>query len=98
MAALSGIQQKELIELVQQHHPHIGETEIRKMLNRAQDIICEETNILEEWFTDTTVADQRYYDFDDLLLKIETVQLTDEDGNYYEIQRLSNPPALGDTA
>ena len=28
---------KEMIELVQQHHPHMGETEIVKLLNRAKD-------------------------------------------------------------
>jgi len=96
MAELSGVQQRELIELVKQHHPHLGETEIRKLLNRAQNIICEETEALENWFTDTTVADQRFYDFDDLLIRVKRVELTDNDGNYYAIPQLSNPPDLGD--
>ena len=98
MAALAGVKQKELIELVQAHHPHLGEVEIRKLLNRAQDIICEETEILSRWFTDTTVADQRYYALDGDILKIGRVELTDGDGNYYEIPRLNDEPNLGDTA
>lgn len=95
--AISGINQKELIELVQAHHPHMGEVEIRKLLNRAQDIICEETEILRRWFSDTTVADQRLYTFDELILKVNRVELTDSDGNYYMIPRLSQEPVLGDT-
>ena len=30
----------EMIELVQQHHPHMGEQEIRLLLNRASDDFC----------------------------------------------------------
>ena len=51
---------KEMIELVQQHHPHMGETEIVKHLNRTKDEFCEETEIYKK--TDTnidTIADQR---------------------------------------
>ena len=29
------MKQLEMIELVKQHHPHLGETEIRKLLDRA---------------------------------------------------------------
>lgn len=95
--ALAGVKQQELIELIQQHHSHLGETEIRKLLNRAQDIICEETEILSRWFSDTTVADQRLYTLDGDILKISRVELTDEDGNYYLIPRLNQEPDLGDT-
>ena len=96
MAAITGVQQKELIELVQQHHPQMGEVEIRKLLNRAQEIVCEETDILQRWFTETTVADQRFYDLDADLLRIKRVELSDSNGTYYVIPRLSNPPSLGD--
>ncbi len=96
MAALDGIKQQELIELVQQHHRHMGETEIRKLLNRAQDIVCEETEILRRWFKDTTVSAQRFYTFDTDILKVNRVELTDADGNYYAIPRLSQQPELGD--
>lgn len=97
MAELSGIQQKKLIEFVQQHHPHMGETEIRELLNTAQREIVEATEILKSWFTTTTVADQRFYTLDAEVLKIKRVELTDADGNYYQIPRLLGKPELGDT-
>jgi hypothetical protein len=59
--AFGGMTQQELIELVQQHHPGMGIAEIRKALNRAQAQFCAETEILEDTFTDTIVANQRYY-------------------------------------
>ena len=40
------MKQKEMIELVQQHHPHMGEKEIRKLLNREMDNFTESTGIL----------------------------------------------------
>ena len=38
---------KEIMELVQQHHPHMGETEILKAAKRASDQFCSETEILK---------------------------------------------------
>ena len=89
---MSGINQKELIELVQQHFPDKGEVEIRGMLNEAQREICEETGIIKGYFTVTTVADQRFYDLDDAIFRIRRVELTDDDGNYRTISRLANIP------
>ena len=70
------MKQKEMIELVQQHHPHMGEKEIRKLLNRAMDNFTESTGILEASYTDTTVANQRFYDLNSNILKISKVTLT----------------------
>ena len=70
------MQLKEMIELVQQHHPHMGETEIVKLLNRAKDEFCEETAIYKK--TDSTidtVADTRWYTIPTGLLKIDEVYL-----------------------
>ena len=52
----------EYIELVQQHHPHMGETEILKLINRAMEDFATETECLKRLkdITDT-VAGQRYY-------------------------------------
>ena len=43
--------QKQLIELIQQHHPIMGETEIRLALNRAQDDFCAKTELIKETYT-----------------------------------------------
>ena len=96
MAALTGTQQKQLIEYVQGHHPWMGETQIRKMLNQAQKEICEESGFLKAWFTDTTVANQRFYDLDSDIIKVLKVELTDANGNYYMIPRVVGRVDSGD--
>ena len=90
--ALAGIKQKELIELVQQHFPNKGETEIRGLLNEAQRQLCQESGILSSWFSDTTVADTRFYNIDDSVITINRIELTDSDGNYFIIPRIINKP------
>jgi hypothetical protein len=51
-----------LIELVQQHHPHMGETEILWQANKAQYDFCLETDILRELLDiGNTTAGMRYY-------------------------------------
>tara|TARA_R100001443_G_scaffold26566_1_gene39839 strand:+ start:8372 stop:9118 length:747 start_codon:yes stop_codon:yes gene_type:complete len=52
----------ELLELVKQHHAHMGEIEILKLINRAMDDFTAETECLKRYKTvGTTVAGQRYY-------------------------------------
>ena len=50
---------KEMIELVQQHHPHMGQTEIVKLLNRAKDDFCAKTEIIKDSYTTNTAVNQR---------------------------------------
>ena len=68
---------KEMMELVQQHHPHLGENEIVKLLNRAKDDFCAKTEIVKDSYTLNTVANQRYYDIDNRIIKIKSVWLND---------------------
>ena len=68
---------QEMIELIQQHHPHMGETEVVKLLNRAKDDFCERTEIVKSTYTEATVANQRYYPLPDNLIKITEVYLND---------------------
>ena len=69
---------KEMIETVQQHHPHMGEKEIVILLNRAKDTFCAETEIFKKTdATIDTVADQRWYDIPSGLTKIEEVYFDD---------------------
>ena len=81
----------EMIELVQQHHPHMGDTEIIKLLNRAKNDFCAKTEIVKDTYTGTTVANQRYYDIDSRVLKINTVWL-----NNVIIDRAIEKPAIDD--
>ena len=81
----------EMIELVKQHHPHLGETEILKLLNRAKDNFCARTEILKNTFTSTTVANQRYYKLDNRVLKVQSVWLND-----VMIPRLIDKPIIDD--
>jgi hypothetical protein len=83
--------QKQLIELAQQHHPSMGETEIRLALNRAQDDYCAKTELIKETYTQNSVAGQRYYTLDAQILKIIAVQVND-----VEISRLIGKPIIDD--
>jgi len=73
---------KEMIELVQQHHPNMGQTEVVKLINRAKDDFCAKTEIVKDTYScDTpsegTVANQRYYTLDKKIIKILSVWLND---------------------
>ncbi len=84
--------QKQLIELVKQHHPELGETQIRLYLNRALDEFCRKTRILDQLYTFPTVSNQRYYNLDDAISEVTRV-----DYDNYEIPRLTTPPEKMDT-
>ena len=84
--------QTELIEIVQQHHPHLGETQIRIFLNKALDEFCRKTRILKTLYTFSTVADKRYYNLD-----ISIGEVTRVDYDNYEIPRLVGQPDKIDT-
>ena len=83
--------QKQMMELVKQHHPNAGETEIRRWLNQAMREFCRKTRILKSAYNFTTVANQRWYGFDENILEVLRV---DYDG--YTIKRLIGNPNLRD--
>ena len=86
------MQTKEMIELVQQHHPHLGEVEIVKLLNRAKDDFREETMIYKKTDTSiTTAAGTRWYTVPSGLLSIEEVYLND-----VRIPKLIGNPIIND--
>ena len=86
------MQTKEMIELVQQHHPHLGEVEIIKLLNRAKDDFCQETHIYKKTDTSiTTAAGTRWYTIPTGLITIEEVYLND-----VKIPRLIGNPIIND--
>ena len=82
---------KEMIELIKQHHPHMGETEAIKLLNRAKDDFCAKTAIVKDSYTSSTVANQRYYTLDNKIIKIRNIWLND-----VEIPMLIGKPIIDD--
>ena len=83
--------QKELIEMIQQHHPDAGETMIRKTLNRAQNDFSAKTGMVHGIADDVLVGDKRFYDLDPGMLEIKKVEIDN-----IAIKRLVVPPVEGD--
>jgi len=83
--------QKQLIELIQQHHTDIGETELRFALNRAKDDFCAKTEIIVNSWVQTSTAGQRYYPLDSEVLRVKEVQIND-----VVIPRLIGRPIIDD--
>tara|TARA_R100000781_G_C4077006_1_gene126445 strand:- start:585 stop:881 length:297 start_codon:yes stop_codon:yes gene_type:complete len=88
----------EIIELVRQHHPKMGDTEIRLLANRASDDLCARTELLKDSFSlgadvsaDNTVANKRYYTIPSEVLTIREVYL-----NAVRIPRLIGKPIIDD--
>ena len=68
----------EMSELVRQHHEHMGQTEIRKLLNRAINDFCIKTKIVETSFVFTinnTNVDDRWIWLDEDIIDIERLEV-----------------------
>ena len=83
--------QKQMIEMVRQHHSSVTESQIRLWLNAAMTEFSRRTRILSGAFQFSTVANQRYYGLSDDILEIISV---DYDG--YDIPRLGSKPEIRD--
>ena len=90
---------REMVELIQQHHPHMKEQEIRLLLNRASDDFCSKTEMIKHSFSlgadvdpDDTTANKRYYRLPDEVLTIREVYLND-----VRIPRMIGKPIIDDT-
>ena len=72
---------KQMIELLQQHHPHIGETEALLLINQAKDDFCQDTEIVKNQVSFTTTAGTMLYDLNLMansnILKILNVWIGD---------------------
>jgi hypothetical protein len=82
--------QQEMIEIIQQEFPNIGETQIRVMLNRALDKFETETELLRGTDTVTVVADKRRYafsDFDNITSSDDVLSVDRVDYNAKQIKR-----------
>ena len=87
------------IELIQQHHPNLSEVQILQLINKAADTLAEDANMITEIFSDVspgTVAGQRYYDLPVGVTSVDRVILTDSEGEYYKIPRITSIPMQED--
>ena len=83
--------QNQLIELVRKQFPNATAAEIRTHLNDSLDEFCRKSRILTSAYQFTTVDDQRYYDLDENISEVTSV---DFDG--YDIPRLTGRPEKRD--
>ena len=84
-------------EIVKQHHPHMGDTEIRLLLNRTVDDFSVKTELIKESWSlssdsSASVANQRYY-----ILPTDVVRITEVYVNDVRIPRLIGKPIIDDT-
>jgi hypothetical protein len=85
------MKQRELIDIIQQHHPRMGHKEIRLGLNRAQNDYCARTELIKTTYKQNSTAGRRYYELDENILKITSVQIND-----VTIPRLQGNPVIDD--
>lgn len=85
------MKQKDMIELIRQHHPKALEAEIRKAVNRAQDEFCSETEILETSYLISSIVGQRFYTLHPQALTIKSVEIDN-----VTIPRLQGKPNITD--
>ena len=85
------MKQRELIEIIQQHHAKMGYKEIRLALNRVQNDYCARTELIKTTYNQTSVAGRRYYELDENILKVTSVQIND-----VTIPRLQGNPIIND--
>ncbi len=86
---------KQMVEMVQQHHPKIGETQIKIWLTQAQKEISDRTNYgVTETSSFSTVSGIKYYDISSptgVTLNEDIVSFTKVSYDGEEIQFLRNP-------
>jgi DNA-directed RNA polymerase specialized sigma subunit len=89
---------KEMVELVQQHHPELGVTEIVKMLNTAQEEYSQRTRMLESATQFPLTDGLRYYKLDESILEIKSVDMEGADGStdHVNIPKLIGRPVRRD--
>ena len=91
-----------MIELVQQHHPQMGETEIKKMLNLAMIDFSIKTRMVKDTVKQALTIDKRYYDLADAtitmdeVIEVERVEMDAGSGFGTQIPRLMTPPDEAD--
>jgi len=94
------MKKQEMVELVQQHHPHMNETQIIKLLDRAKNDFCAKTEIVKEAAKVDLVSGQRYYPITGLATflseGIELIKISEVWIDRVKAPRLIHPPTIED--
>lgn len=94
------MKRKEMIELVQLHHPNMGETQIVKLLDRAKDDFCAKTELVKTGFNFDITSGQKYYDaisLADLISGQKLIKISEVWIDKVKIPRLIHPPIIEDS-
>ena len=90
------MKQKEMIELILQHHPGMNETQARNLLNRAQKDFSSRTEILETSYAVLLTKDLRFYPLHPTGQRGKVVTVTDVEVDGKLIPRLVGAPLISD--
>lgn len=82
---------QQLIELIQQHAPDLGEVQAALLLEQAEQDFVEQTKLLTDTVAFTTAAHTRNYALPDTILEITRV-----DVNNQPVTKLANDPFHAD--
>lgn len=82
---------KKIFDMIKQHHPTMGGTEILDLINEGSDEFCRSSEIFKQSFSQDTVAGQRYYTIDNQIFKILSVSL-----NEVNLPRLTGEISIDD--
>jgi hypothetical protein len=83
---------RQMVELVQQHHPSMGQTEAIHFLNEALEDFSIQTRMVEGSYTFPTAIDQRYYTLPDNIIEIKQVFYDAGNSKGKRIPRLVGTP------
>jgi len=83
--------QKQMIEMVKQHHGDRSEAQIRLWMNQAITEFCRQTRCVKAVYQFNTTEDTRWYG-----LENEILEVTDVDFDGYKIPRLAGTPEKKD--
>ena len=86
---------QEMTDLIRQHHPDMGLSEIVTLVNRAQDDFTTKTRMIKEAVTfplNEVDDNQRYYALEGEWLEVLRVEMENDDGDVVQINRATHVP------
>ncbi len=66
---------QKIFDIIKQHHPTMGGTEIIDLMNEGTDNFCRRSELFKQSFSQASTAGTRYYTLDDKVFKILSVTI-----------------------